>query len=931
MNIESLKKELPFKLFLDYYTSLNTHPKVKEDPISSLLNNYLEIKTILPLEKSTQVINYNKKKAHSILVVNDEIIGIKDRPKNDFSYDYYLTSLIEDEPNLINYTFPINYVKEFSKLKKQKDCKYFNIIKSIIQFKYINNYKDSQLGNENFDCEAANSLKEESENYIENHIKTIKEIFPNLKGDDDIYEISIEEIYTDIIIFIIKNKKLSDYDFCYDIVEQIDLEAIDIQFLESEKIFNKILEVLDTQNGFIKSYIIKNFEDIKDENKINFYFILLKYFLKSSIYIYHIPLLYQTHQKIIEYIKIEDFSSITFESKSIKERFEYIIKAYSDLDYYYSIYLNKKADITNLDSTNCSKIKCNWEKRNDEITMKKNLDLKINKIREEILNESICTFDILMGDEKEPVINNINIIYGENNAINYEELLKINELKNFDTKYELNKNYFSLFFLFLNNLFSKIGEIISKNKINEKIKFKLEFKSNQNNIDVFYSILENQFNFIKYKDEDILGKKYDELKGFYSLIEEIIQYYKSTESASLITALNSRMTSKIETNINTNNFINNFQLNDINKNIENKYDSNDFELTKFIKKVDNIKGSLKFFLHLKNDYFLSYEDEKAIILYNNNFDVLKRIPTLEENLCYIKEKESKNENFIEIIACYPIHIYLIKINLADKSISELKKYEIQKKNILFIQTYLDKYILSGLNNAMIICDLFNDKLETKNMKRLSHNSYKSGYLINDEYIALISNSLIPGGNNEIAIFNLSSNKMVSNITKFSPKITENGIEQIKLKDNDKLLFCCKKYNSLQKNGILIIDINSISEENPDKLIYKFFVTNNFEVNCISQIFIKKINLNGDIIYEGTIFFFVGGFDVDKRIGSVRLYKFKKENSLDIRYLQDIENFYEFEMPVNSITQLKESGEIIITTTDKGIYRFSKPNLNLFLT
>ena len=100
------------------------------------------------------------------------------------------------------------------------------------------------------------------------------------------------------------------------------------------------------------------------------------------------------------------------------------------------------------------------------------------------------------------------------------------------------------------------------------------------------------------------------------------------------------MLSKIETNINTNNFINNFQLNDINKNIENKYDSNDFELTKFIKKVDNIKGSLKFFLHLKNDYFLSYEDEKAIILYNNNFDVLKRIPTLEENLCYIKEKES---------------------------------------------------------------------------------------------------------------------------------------------------------------------------------------------------------------------------------------------------------------------------------------------------
>ena len=118
--------------------------------------------------------------------------------------------------------------------------------------------------------------------------------------------------------------------------------------------------------------------------------------------------------------------------------------------------------------------------------------------------------------------------------------------------------------------------------------------------------------------------------------------------------------------------------------------------------------------------------------------------------------------------------------------------------MLFIQTYLDKYILSGLNNAMIICDLFNDKLETKNMKRLSHNSYKSGYLINNEYIALISNSLIPGGNNEIAIFNLSSNKMVSNITKFSPKITENGIEQIKLNINQE---------EEEKNKILLKNIN----------------------------------------------------------------------------------------------------------------------------
>ena len=746
---------------------------------------------------------------------------------------------------------------------------------------------------------------------------------------------SIEKIYIDIIIYIIKNNKLSDYDSCYDIIEQIDLELIDIRFMESEIKFNKILEILDIKNDYIKNYVFNNFEDIKNENKINCYYILMKYFFKSSIYIYYIPLLFQVHKKIIEFIKTKDFSSITFEKQSIKERFEYVIKAYSDLDYYYySIYLNKISDITNY-----AEKKCNWDIKDDELRIKNDLDFKNINIKKEILNKSIFTFDVSMGDEKEPVINNINIIYGENSKITYEELLNLKELNNFENKYELNKNNFSLFILFLNNLFLKIGEIISNYKINEKIKLQLEFESSQNNINVCYSIFENQFNPIKYKDEDILGKKLDELKGFKSLNDEIIQYfdiyaktnYMSKEFGSFSTALNSKILSKLDINISTNDDRNNIQIDDNTNNTKEKEeDLIDFELTKFINKVDNIKGSLKFFVHLQNDYFLSYEDEKEMILYNKDFKEVTKIPNLEDNLCYITEKESENKNIIEIIACYLLHIYLIKINLEDKSLSGLKKYEIPKKNILFIQIYFDKYILSGLNNAMIVHDLFNDKLESKNMNKLSNNSYKSGYLINDKYIALISNSLIPGGNNEIAIFNLSNNKMVNNITKFSPNITENGIEKIELKDNDKLLFSCKKYNSYQKNGILIVDINSINEENDDELNSKFYDTNNFEVNCFCQILIKKINLNDEIIYEGTIFFFAGGFDLDKRIGSVRLYKFKKENSLEIKYLQDID-FYDFDMPVNTIIQLKESGEIIITTADKGIYRFSKPNLNLYAT
>ena len=178
MNIDVLKKVLPPKLYLDYVISLNTHLKTKEDPISFLLNDYREINSLLPLEKSTKVFYFNKIKTHNILYDSDEIIEIKDRLRKDLSFDFYLSSLIDTEPELINYKFLINYVKEFSKIKKYKEGKYLNLIKSIITIKYINNYQNSDL-DEDIDSDGASLIKKESENWIQNHINFIKENFLN--------------------------------------------------------------------------------------------------------------------------------------------------------------------------------------------------------------------------------------------------------------------------------------------------------------------------------------------------------------------------------------------------------------------------------------------------------------------------------------------------------------------------------------------------------------------------------------------------------------------------------------------------------------------------------------------------------------------------------------------------------------------------------
>ena len=106
-----------------------------------------------------------------------------------------------------------------------------------------------------------------------------------------------------------------------------------------------------------------------------------------------------------------------------------------------------------------------------------------------------------------------------------------------------------------------------------------------------------------------------------------------------------------------------------------------------------------------------------------------------------------------------------------------------------------------------------------------------------------------------------------------------------------------------------------------KIKYNFFNSENFEPYCFCQIFESK-------------YIMVGGYDLNKRIGIIRLYKINKKNN-EIKYIQDIEiiedddNFNGFIMPINNIVQIKETGKIIITCIDGGIYLFNKPNLDSY--
>ena len=888
--------ELSTKLGILFYSSLNSKIKINNDPIPFLLKYDCEIKSFYRWKYFTKIIYFNMKIFHKLLYEFDMILRIDQNMMNDLSFNYYLILLIEDEVEIINYEFSIMYIKIVNDLKKIIENKYFNLINSKIVIELLINFKNSNLFNENKDGEYCSKLRNENIEYIKNNLHILKEINLDL-NENDIIDKKIDEFYTDIIISLIKSNKLSDFDFANNIFKQLDLENIEISFMKSEYLFQRIKEALYLNNNYIKKYIIENYKDFYNIEKINFYHMLFKYIFKSQIYIYHIPLLFIAHKNTIEILKSKNIFNFSFSELIIIERIEYVIKKLSDSDYYYnSKYLSKKK-VTN--------------EHEKEIYIKMNL-----------LKSSKFIFNISNKVNKNPQINDIECIYNNNKHIRFDEILKLYAEKNdFENESELNINY-DLFFNTLNIYKSIIEKKISIFKFDYNFKIIIELTNTitkNNNIyslNATYSVIEHPFltTILNSSDNDILGKKESELEGFNSLIYKLnLQTITDQLSFNETTKVTSKIDEKKRVKI-----LETFLIDNNEKDNESIFVLRKYKIIQYEKLIYEHETQVKFFLCLNDGYYFSCGNDKNMILYDNEFKRILIINNLDILLYHISEKTPNNKNFIELIATYGNYICLITINKINKEY-QIKKYETPNINVMFCAQVLKNFVIGGIGKVIQVEDLFNSHIDIKNTKKISKKSFKTGLLINNNYIALVSHKLFSKGSNELAICNLNTNKIEFSISDFSLNFNDNSLCIMRLTNGDKLLCACKKYEKNGENGILLVDLN-YSHKN--KFQYKFFNTGNIEIYCFCQ------------IYEESKFFLIGCFDLDKRLSLVKLYKLREGKELGIRYLQDIENiddiFGGFELPVNNIVQIKESGKIIITTMDGKIYLFSKPNLDLYL-
>ena len=831
-----------------------------------LFSNFSDISTFLNKDRKTQILflYLNRININEILYNEETFVNMKINKDNfNLKYFFFLSLLISENKNIVNYIYTIEFIKEANHYKDKIDDK--EIYKKIIMAKIINELIDNYKVSDNYDDkeeEELNNIEIKNENIIDNNINNLKKINPYL-NKNYIKNEKIDKIYLDIINGLLNKKNFSNIEFIVEVLSQLELESINI----TKPMIDEISKIINMNSDLINEYSIRNILDLFNTDKINFYYILFKFLLKNPIFIYQFPFIYETKRIIIENINKESSSFSSRVGKEIISRIEYIIEIITDSKYYFNKYKKKNSFI----NTYSSSIKKQHSTEIESEINNSSNDLDLNKSNDENKRNTEMK-------NKNPKIKNQNQKEKTKNEININNKEKQDKMKE-ETEQQSN-NYPST-------------NLINNNKNIEK---KLDNKDNKKNI----------------KKEEYLYSVVEENKGscFYN------RYQTNSE-------LKKFDGSEIESN---NYYI---TINEINK----------YQIIVFNKIISTHKYTCEMIKEFNSQILLSFGGDKKVYFYEKmDNSKIKEYNCSDwiNNIDLVKTPDKYNENpIICTNKCYDI--------IKSDKMNPYYFNQLETNLNFSFKINNDKYILIEHGKVSSLTPSFNNIIQTQ-YYHLLDGYYRQGIAIDKNIYAITSNRVIEGGDDKICFFNINSKKLFIEIKGYSFILSPSGLFLISMNNNNhnkndenKLLLCaCKKYLRNQKNGILLIsNLNKINEKDKIKNSIKFYNTGNFNVHCFCQLSIieniSKENFSNSIIK--TEYFLVGGFDVKKKRGIIKLYKIiKRDEIYEIERIQDIiikhNNIFKgFKGPISFIEQSKSNGHILISSWDGNVYSF---NLETFI-
>jgi hypothetical protein len=322
MDRPTLISILYFKSYDENFLESNNGPLIIKDDELMKYNNE---------ENFFKFCFFNFETINDILYNRNEFIEIKDK-KLALSKCFYIDLIINGNKEFVNVKYQINLIEEILKDNQMSKKQFRQIIFSkivldlIYAFPGLDDY-DAKIYEEHFRKISECNIKIIKTNYRELILKEI--------DDNYILGSSIDKIYVEIIISLIESHKLEDERYMDNAISELELKTINITPL----MLQELVKILDISNKNLQRYQISGLDKLFNKNIINFYYILLKYIIKSSTYIYIIPFLFEQRKNIIKIINNKElFQNQNLNNFSISyfnEKIEFIIKTFTDSKYYY--------------------------------------------------------------------------------------------------------------------------------------------------------------------------------------------------------------------------------------------------------------------------------------------------------------------------------------------------------------------------------------------------------------------------------------------------------------------------------------------------------------------------------------------------------------------------------------------------------------------
>ena len=867
---------------------------------NKLFLDYEEVKDIIK-DKNDQILSIlflNKENFGDILYESDNTITIDDNKLKKLSNLFYLDLLVTDEPNIINYKFSQNIIPSlYEKLDTISESPK-KVLTSKIIIDLIESYKGFGDFDEKIKEKNLEKISEECQNIISKEIKKNDSILYN-HDLENFKEKSLDIIYMDIFIQLIKAEKIN-FEDVYNTVKILEFEQINL----TEKMFLEFKDFIEKEENNTKKFFIEKIEDLNNINKINFYYIILKYILKNRMYLYQFQFLLNTRKLLIDLINSNLYTLLVISTDlnlSLNEKLEFIIKIITDSEYYFEKYSKMKQSVKDI-------------LHNQELRYIFPLIPIISKIK--TINEILTNADIIIKKWKA----NYDLIKNKKN----NKILKSikNDLIQF---FKEEKNKYLLLKIFSDDEYEFFKNPENHNSVEEEE----EENNNEDNADYDReNIDENQSNNIQEEENQNLDQISEDFQNnCKSDTSMIIQNFTAKDVDSTTTEANTEMISE----------------NILNIDLKMYHKSNKFKVIEYYKVIEQKKECEAFFNFNKNvskgHYITGLYSEK-ITMYNSSYEKKLEINLFEATRNIYEKENNNNPDIIELIACCKKKLILITINIQNYSY----KYKAisNQRNVVYSSFYKiddNSYLINGEKGGFKFCG--------KEIGKIFSYNYTGGIKINNDVCAFISNKLFPQGENKLIIYDFASDNVLKEILDYSFGFTSNGLCSLdgnKIKsiniNRQILLSSCKKNN---RNGFLVINMDFERRENIEEYFYE---TKDFYPSCICQIsnvdnnnaVTDDITKEKNIEIEDTEYFVVGGFDPCKRMGGIKLYKikFNKENKkINIKYLIDIEtddddnNFKGFDSNITCITQSKITGNLLINTLDGNVYLFKPPNLECF--